>query len=181
MIYKFDIKMDDGDYIEYNKFYMRKSPYGKRHRITSWALYALFFVVCMGAVAYNFGFTYMTALAAIPIAAITALIIALDPFISSALLRLFVYFQSKSGKPAYSASAVLEFYEDVFIEETELNKTETRYKAIERVSVTSSAVYLHVNSVMSYVIPLTAFDSSEQMKEFLAFIESHGTQITEYK
>ena len=181
MLYKFDIKMGDGDYIEYNKFYMRKSPYGKRHRITSWVLYALFFLLCMGAVAFNFGFTYMTAIAAIPIAVVTVLIIALDPIVSGALLRLFVYFQGKSGKPAYSPSAVLEFYENVFTEQTKLNKTETSYEAIERVSVTDSAVYIHVSSVMAYVIPLTAFDSPEQKSEFLAFIEGRGAEITEYK
>ena len=40
----------------------------------------------------------------------------------------------------YSPSAVIEFYEDVFIETTPDNKTERKYSAIERISIVDNKV-----------------------------------------
>ena len=71
----------------------------------------------------------------------------------------------------YSPSSVIEFYEDVFIETTPDNKTEQKYSAIERISVVDNkVVYIHVNNIMSYILPFSCFESKEQYNEFFAQI-----------
>ena len=82
----------------------------------------------------------------------------------------------------YSPIAEMEFYDESFIEITPDNKTEQKYSAIERVSVIADkVVYIHVNNVMSYILPLSCFESKEQYNNFLDFVRSKCANIDVYK
>ena len=82
----------------------------------------------------------------------------------------------------YSPVSEMEFYDESFIEITSDNKTEQKYSAIERVSViTDKVVYIHVNNVMSYILPLSCFESKEQYNNFLDFVRSKCANIDVYK
>ena len=82
----------------------------------------------------------------------------------------------------YSPVSEMEFYDESFIEITPDNKTEQKYSAIERVSViTDKVVYIHVNNVMSYILPLSCFESKEQYNNFLDFVRSKCANIDVYK
>ena len=82
----------------------------------------------------------------------------------------------------YSPASEIEFYDESFVEITPDNKTEQKYSAIERVSViTDNVVYIHVNNVMSYILPLSCFESREQYNNFLDFVRSKCTNIDVYK
>ena len=82
----------------------------------------------------------------------------------------------------YSPVSEIEFYDESFVEITPDNKTEQKYSAIERVSVvTDKVVYIHVNNVMSYILPLTCFESKEQYDTFLDFVRSKCANIDVYK
>ena len=71
----------------------------------------------------------------------------------------------------YSPSSVLEFYEDRFIETTEEKRTEQKYSAVERISIVDNKmIYIHVNNIMSYMLPLSCFESKEQYDCFFDFI-----------
>ena len=82
----------------------------------------------------------------------------------------------------YSPVSEMEFYDESFVEITPDNKTERKYSAIERVSVISDkVVYIHVNNVMSYILPLSCFESKEQYNNFLDFVRSKCANIDVYK
>ena len=82
----------------------------------------------------------------------------------------------------YSPVSEMEFYDECFVEITPDNKTEQKYSAIERVSViTDKVVYIHVNNVMSYILPLSCFESKEQYNNFLDFVRSKCANIDVYK
>ena len=86
------------------------------------------------------------------------------------------------GKMGYSPVSEIEFYDESFVEITPDNKTEQKYSAIERVSViTDKVVYIHVNNVMSYILPLSCFESKEQYNNFLDFVRSKCANIDVYK
>ena len=81
----------------------------------------------------------------------------------------------------YSPIADMEFYEETFIETTPDNKTERKYSAIERVSVVDDKIiYIHVNNIMSYILPFSSFESKEQFDAFLAFIKTKCETIDTY-
>ena len=82
----------------------------------------------------------------------------------------------------YSPVSEIEFYDESFVEITPDSKTEQKYSAIERVSViTDKVVYIHVNNVMSYILPLSCFESKEQYNNFLDFVRSKCANIDVYK
>ena len=84
----------------------------------------------------------------------------------------------KSGKMGYSPDSVMGFSEDSFIETTPDNKTEHKYSAIERVSIVDNKMtYIHVNNVMSYMLPLSCFESKEQCDDFFNFIKTKCANI----
>ena len=73
------------------------------------------------------------------------------------------------------------YYEDVFIETTPDNRTEQKYSAIERISVVDNkVVYIHVNNIMSYILPFSCFESNEQYNEFFKFIKTKCSNIDIY-
>ena len=87
----------------------------------------------------------------------------------------------KSGKMGYSPESVIEFYEESFVETTPENKTEHKYSAIERISVVDNKmIYIHVNNVMSYMLPLSSFESKEQYDSFFDFIKTKCANIDIY-
>ena len=77
----------------------------------------------------------------------------------------------KNGKLPYSNFAILEFYNDYFVETTENTKTEIKYDAVFKVRVNEQkAIYIYQNAVLAYIIPFDVFDSSVARDEFLDFI-----------
>ena len=88
----------------------------------------------------------------------------------------------KKGKVAYSPSATMEFFEQAFTEVTDNVKTEQKYSSVERVSVVRGrAIYLHVNSLASYILPLSAFDNKEQFDRFVEFIKTKISIVDFYE
>ena len=80
-------------------------------------------------------------------------------------------------KMPYTADAVLEFGIEGFTE----NKTEQRYSAVERVSVIQGkAMYVHINRMMAYLLPVASFESPEEWNRFIAFWEEKEIPADRY-
>ena len=180
MLYKFDVKLDDKEYIEYNKFHLTKSHYSKKSRFLEYAALAFIFILALAYMFFAFGFNYITLISCIPIVILFTVLLLVYRSISVLFVKLFVKIQKSSGKLAYSPSATIEIHEDCFVEDTALNMTETKYGAIERVSVTERGVYMHTNAVAAYIIPTASFESPEQMGELIAFLAERGAIIDRY-
>ena len=181
MKFQFNITTNDQDYLDYHKFWMLRSYYGKKQMITFRIAFTV--IICVYILIYLYGgsFTFNSFIEIIPMA---ILLILFELFLSP----LFVLFLKghlkglkKKGKMGYSPSSVIEFYEDFFIETTPDNKTEQKYSTIERISIVDNKViYIHVNNIMSYILPLSCFETKEKYNEFFKFIKTKCLNIDIY-
>ena len=173
MKFKFDIKLTDKDYFDYNKFWMLKTPYGKKQlSLTRKILYLIFAIgililLFMGEITAQ---TYITIVGSI---VLCLLMQALMTKFLICFLKVQIKTMKKSGKMPFSAESHMVFYDDTFTEYTTENKNEHKYSAIDRVSVVGGkAIYIHLNNILAYVLPFDSFESVEEYNRFFDFIKT---------
>ncbi len=181
MKFQFNVNVNDQDYLDYNTFWMIRSPYGKKQIKTFRITIAVLFVIFISISLFSGGFSLESTLGVIPMIIVLLLAqIFLTRFFSWSLKGLIKNLK-KSGKMGYSPESVIEFYEESFVEITSENKTEHRYSAVERISVVDNKmIYIHVNNIMSYMLPLSCFESKEQYNNFFEFIKTKCANIDIY-
>lgn len=182
MKFKFNITIDDKDYLDYNTFWIFKSPYGKWQWIKFRLLLILpFAVLCLLPLTSenNSPQTIIVSIISATIMLILCQLLFKPIFIW--IFKAHIRSLKKRGKMGYSPISEMEFYEDCFTEITPDNKTEQKYTAIERVSVlTDRVIYIHVNNLMAYIVPFNCFESEEQLNGFLAFLKTKCANIDIY-
>ena len=172
MKFKFNVNITQEDYIEFNKIVMAETPVGKKsNKISN----LIFIAVCVILVLFtlvnsNFsgeGFI----VTGILIIAFLLVHLTLNKAINNLAMKTTVKSLTKiKGKLPYSENSVLEFYDDVFIEITDDNKSEMKYSAIENVFVNEKMVVLFINSIQAYIVPTRSFESIEQKNSFMEFL-----------
>lgn len=181
MKFQFNISMNDQDYLDYHKFWMLRSHYGKKQMTTFRVVFAIIIGVYILILLYGSNFTFDSFIGIIPMVIILIIFELLLSPLFVLFLKSYLNSMKKKGKMGYSPLSVIEFYEDVFIETTPENKTEQKYSAIERISVVDNkVVYIHVNNIMSYILPFSCFKSKEQCNEFFEFIKTKCSNIDIY-
>lgn len=181
MHFKFHINLNDKDYLDYNTFWTIKSPYGKKQMIEFRILTAILVALIAFLSLLRGGFSAESWIGAIPYAILLVLFeLLLKPFFTWILKSNIKSLKSK-GKMGYSPVSKMEFYDESFVEMTPENKSEQKYSAVERVSViTDKVIYIHVNNVTSYILPLSCFESKEQYNNFIDFMKTKCTNIDLY-
>lgn len=181
MEFKFSVNLTDKDYLEYNKFWMLRSPYGKKQlRLFRFIIGAIIIVFSLISLISG-GFSLDAFIGIIPLLILFVVFQALLKPLLKFSLKAQVKTLKKSGKMGYSPSATIEFWDDCFTEITPDNKTEQKYSAVERVSVVDGKViYIHINNVLSYILPIISFESKAQYGSFLEFVKSKGIDIDVY-
>lgn len=180
MNYSFNVKLDDRDYYEYNKFSLLKSHYGKRQMIMFRIFIAVIFLLFMVYFVFTHGFSYDSLIGAIVYLLVLALFQILIIPLNKLILKIHLKILKKTGKMGYSPESVIEFCDETFTETTPDNKTEYKYSAVERVSVYKGTVFIHVNNIMSFILPHSAFESEEQFSAFIEFMKAKGKIINFY-
>lgn len=181
MKFQFNVNLSEQDYLDYNMFWMTKSTYGKKQMTTlkimsSIIICVTFFILLfIGKIFTNLFIGIILLL----------LFLILDQLLFDRFLLWTLKGQlkalKKSGKMGYSQSSVIEFYEDYFIEITPDNKMEQKYSVIERVSLVDNEImYIHINNVMAFILPLRCFESKEQYESFFEFIKAKCANIDTY-
>ncbi len=182
MNYKFDITLTDSDYLDFNMFQATRSHYGKKQIKSVRMFLTIITAVYLLVVLVGGGFSKESILHSIPT---TVVLIAMQLFVNKFylwILKSSIKNLKKTGKMGYSPKAVMEFYDDTFVEITPDEKTERKYSAIERISVVENkVVYIHTNNVMAYILPMNCFDSLEQYYFFMSFIKTKCPTIDSYK
>ncbi len=178
MHFKFDIRVTEKDYLDYNRFWQFQSPYGKKQIISLRVIFALLFGIAAIATLIGGNFTIDSIIeAAIYVTALVYFQLILPTILAWSVKRQ-IKVLKKKGKMAYAPEATMEFHEEIFTSKTPESKTETKYTTIERISVVrDKAIYLHVNNIMAYIIPRKSFVSDEQFESFLTFIQSKCTNL----
>ena len=181
MKFKFDVALNDNDYLELNVFWMTKSVYGKK---TSLVIKLLVFL--MGAMVILLGFLNEgITVGSVFATSLFAILIFLIICFYDKYMRLIVKWQitmlKGKGKLGYTPQSVIEFFDESFIESTPDSKREERYSSVERISVVGEkAIYIHLNSVGAYLLPYSCFESKEQYEEFIDFLKTKCNSVDCY-
>ena len=126
--------------------------------------------------------TWIEAVIAVtPIVLLSIVLMILYQYVVVLILKIHIGLTKNRANKPYSVHSRLEFYEDYLAEQTEMGRTETKYFAIERISVTDKAFYLHLNATMAYILPTELFDSFDELDGFLDFLKSKNDRITFYR
>ena len=181
MKFQFNVNLSKQDYIDFNIFWQTKSPYGRKQFIGFRIIIAIIVLMIVGLQIFNNTLSTYSIIDFIPV---FALLLVVEIFLSKFLSWFYkghIKMLSKKGKLGYSAESVVEFYDDRFTETTVDNKTEHKYTAIERISVVGEkVVYIHTNSMMAFILPISCFENLQQYNEFLGFIKGKSINVDFY-
>ena len=181
MRFNFHITLNDNDYINYNMFWATKSTYGKKQMLSLRIMMAILFVFTSFFSLYGGGFSATAWIGIIPYIVMFVLFQLLMNYFFTLILKSHVKSLKSKGKMGYSPVSDMEFYDESFIETTPENKSEQKYSAVERISVvTDKVIYIHINNVMAYILPIYCFESKEQYADFIEFIKTKCKNIDVY-
>lgn len=178
MDFKISIKLTDEDYYAFNDFCTFCLPHGKKqilgYRIFLTSLVVLIYGIYLLSSNYSVGDFLMI----IPFAImLTVLQITFKP-LCRALTKKHVRELAKKGKKLYSPESEMEFYEDGFTEITPEVRSEVKYSLVERVSVIlDRSIYIHVNQVTAFIVPMSAFESKEECGRFIEFLRLKSPKV----
>ena len=181
MHFSFHINLNDWDYLDYNTFWAIRSPYGKKQMMSLRILIAVLFA-CVAFLSVLWADFAPDSWISLVIYGVLLVLfeVFLNPFFSW-ILKNNIKAMKSSGKMGYSPVSDMEFHDEYFTEMTPENKVEQKYSVIERISVIGEKyIYIHVNNIMSYIIPSTAFESREQYNAFLIFLKTKCSVIDYY-
>ena len=173
MNFRFQIHVSEDDYLEYNKFWVLCSPYGKRSLVGLRILDVVIILIAILLVVVRGGFDSNVILRILPLLLLLVVLqLLLKPFYVF-ILRNHIKNLKKKGKMPYTPESVMEFHEDFFLEMSPEAKTEQRYSTVERISlVDGKTIYLHINNLIAYILPVFAFQSEKEREAFIEFIQS---------
>ena len=172
MKFKFNVNITQEDYIELNRIVMSETPAGKKSSKIS---NLVFIAVCVILVLFTLVTSKFSGEGFIVTGVLIIAFLLVHLTLNKTITNLAVKGTVKSltkikGKLPYSEHSVLEFYDDVFVEITDDNKTETKYSAIENIFVNENLVVLFINSMQAYIVPTRSFESNEQKNSLVAFL-----------
>ena len=182
MKFQFNVNLNDQDYIDYNYFLELKSSYSKKHKQDYLFKVAIFYAISILLFYIFWGFSIKLLVGAVFMAIYWGIIILLRPRAFLREIRKRIQISKDNGKVAYIPESVLEFYEDYFKEITSEISSEMKYSAVEKVSIIENKmIYLHMNSVLSYMLPIASFESKEQQERFVEFMKTKCGAVEFYK
>lgn len=181
MRFRIETKCTAKDYWDWNMFWMSKSPYGKKEM----TFLRLFGVLVIGIAAfwvlYRDGFSGQAWMSFIFVMVLNVIIQLLLPWFLKCVLKRRIKRLEKTGKRLYSPEAVIEFYDDIFVETTPESRIEQKYSSIDRISIVGDKmIYIHINNAMAFMLPVSCFESRQQYESFLEFIKTKCSSIDVY-
>ncbi|MBE6674841.1 MAG: YcxB family protein [Ruminococcaceae bacterium] len=182
MKYQLNTKMTEDDYYRFNLFVNLKSYYGKKQLIRSLTMVGVIFLICSAIVLITGGFNQETLIRIVPLVIVIVLWLAFSPLLLRGMLKARIKNMRKTGRLNYSPIALMEFYDDYFVETTAQNKVENKYSAVDRISILRSEgiIYIHMGALIAHIIPFSTFESREQFDEFADFIQTKSNNVDFY-
>ncbi len=183
MNFRFNINMTDNDYLEFNKFHLLKSSYGRKNDLGTRIFIAVFMVIVCIALLFMGDFSHDSFIEILPLIFLLVIVEVSYTKLTELWLKHFIGKMKKKGKMPFSSSSVLEFGEDTIVETTETEKTEQKYSAVEKIyNNGGNIIYIYVNNTRAYLLPVSSFESEKEYKEFFRFLkEKTGLEIKEVR
>lgn len=166
-MYNFKFQLEDKDYIEFNKFYLLKySKHGKRQ------LLVFRICTCLLLVVISAFFFNSHLLFSILLLVGAVVVVILSKWFYTKQIEKQVGKIKKEGKLPYGKNVKLIFRNTDFDQTSEQGKINSNYNALEAVVCgDDGAVYLFNSAMSGFIIPARAFESPQQLHEFMEFME----------
>ena len=178
MKFEFDITLTDQDYLDFNLFHAFESPYRMKTIRNTRILLLIICGIGMLISLRGYNFELFGFFAQIPLVIFAVVLqLLLKPY--------FVFFikynikrMKKTGKMAYSPNSHLIFTENSMVESTSTEKLEQLYTSIEQICIhKDKCIYIYVNNLKAFILPMSIFRSAEQYEEFVAFLKTLTDKI----
>lgn len=179
MEFKFHFSLSEQDYIDFNMFHTFASKTGKKqYQRIRWLTAGIFLLTgFFYLLLYGFNSDGLTYLCVFALAAVFAFLIA-KPSLRASVKRQ-VKFLKKQGKLPFSSEASMTFTENCFTEQTDTNKSEYSYSILCDVYlVNDRMLYLYMDTVRAFLLPVAAFKSKAQFDSFMEFIRGKTVPVT---
>lgn len=169
-MYQFQFRLDDGDYLEFNRHHQLNAPASRRGLLIARLMVpAAFAVLLLLALLGDAGPEQIEIQLAIYAPVSIAWFFLAIP-LNLLVLKLNLKLLRKHGKLPYGREVTLRFEEDFFIETTEKTEMKTKYSAIERIALGERAIYIYISALQAVILPFAAFEAAEQRDAFLAYL-----------
>lgn len=183
MRFKLNVNITDDQYVEFNKFHLLRSSYGKKYiKNSRIVINACMAFICLSFLLIAVVTKAKSVYAGFAAGVITAVVynFCLEKVLMGSVEKN-IKKQLKDGLNLYTANQTIEFYDDKIVDYNEDERSEISFNKLEQVcSVDGKYLYLYVSAQSAHIIPLTAFNSHREYEEFLEFIESRGKKIEFY-
>ncbi|MCL2677728.1 MAG: YcxB family protein [Clostridiales bacterium] len=170
--FKFNITINEEDYFEFSKWHGLNSSAGKKAlrslRFFMPALSALIIFILWIAKA-NIVFAIVSIIVLAILSVLWVVYGAKSLFVNT--VKINIENAKKGGRLPYGKEATLVFEDEAIIDNSPEGETKTRYSAIERIVETERYIYVFMNSVEGYIIPLYIFPYDSEKNRFKEFIE----------
>lgn len=172
MKFRFNVNLTEDDYYEFNRFHMIKSEFGKKQILKMRIFVAVFIVIVSLGLLFADDFSYESFITLIPLAVILIVVEFGYVKLTEMILKLQLKSMKKSGKMGFDPTSVLEFYDDAFVEITDTVRTEQKYAVVESININNGQIlYIYVNNIRAYLLPLSSFETKEQFGDFIDFLK----------
>ncbi len=181
-MFHFEVQITEQEYYDYNVFVNTQSSHGKSQLNRLRVVLSIIIVLLLISFLVRDGFTVTALVGIVPAAIVGVLFLVFWPSLMKRSIKQSIKAMNKKGKIGFDPVYTLQFFEDRFCEITPEQKSDILYAKLESVSVNADkAIYLHIDRMRGYILPLYAFDSTEQIETFLAFLTSKGIPVNTYE
>jgi len=170
MNYKFEFKITEQDYLDFNKYHMFNAPAMKKQMLPFRLIIPILFVFISFFQFQGFDSDFIRRTTIGIIGSIAWFFISKFTFISS--IKKNIKNMKKDGKLVSNENTTIQFHDDFLIDITGATETKMGYTNLERVAIGDNAVYIYIGAMQAFIVPLSAFESEAQRNEFLEFINS---------
>ena len=178
MLYRINTKLSNEDYLDFNLFVNFRTPYGKKQFAKSRLLLTIIplWVWLLGGIMIRFEYIDWFSLVVDIVLSVIVFFVT-KPFMRFVVKRNCKRMIKKTKAP-FTPEATMEFYDDYFVEESPEAKTEVKYTSITQVYlVNSKMIYMFNSAVGAYIIPVSAFATTEEYNGFMNFISMKTTPV----
>ncbi|MCL2356455.1 MAG: YcxB family protein [Defluviitaleaceae bacterium] len=174
MHYEFEFQMTEADFLDYNEFHFNNTPRAKLLMAALTVIPLLTGAAVFWIVFYLLGSSSFVFLPAVITVVLLSVMVYQLIFLSRTHRRNVkkqLKAMSTQGKLPYAENIRMQFDDEFIREFNERGETKTLYSSVDKIGE-GKGVYIYTNAVQAYAIPLSAFESEEQRKNFITFMNA---------
>lgn len=160
---KYQITLNDDDYLQFNIFYAHHSKVGKRSVRTTQLLFAIFSIILIALMFLIFGTTSELVLPVIVVYTILSVIcyFRMPKSMEKNVLKNMEHIRS-DGKLPYHVRSEIEFQDSMIVERYEQGEFRLKYEDIEHIYPENDYLYIFHTALSAFVIPYRCLGADKE-------------------